>query len=139
MDSIKYRDSKNYILIIKPDKMKMSKINNTEDFLSKLDSIDYHTCNGNNEKTLIGDFKGHEVKVQYSLKVSSIRGDSTPIQVVVYVTIDDVHAQSWGCCDNEDNAITLRWFMKKQSAISNKKYADRSIKEDIAKRTMDLM
>tara|TARA_R110000751_G_C13517552_1_gene452371 strand:- start:52 stop:405 length:354 start_codon:yes stop_codon:yes gene_type:complete len=117
--------------------MKMSKINNTEDFLAKLDSIEFHTSD--NEKTLIGDFKGHEVKVQYSLKVSSIRGDSTPIQVVVYVTIDDVHAQSWGCCDNEDNAITLRWFMKKQSAISNKKYADRGIKEGIAKNIMDLM
>ena len=114
--------------------MKVSKLNSTQEFLNKLDNITINKVDG---KKLIGQAYGKEFTISYNLKVSQVLRNGYPIQVVVNIFVDDLHVQSWGCMDNEDNQLVLSWFMKKERVFKDREYRKEEMTREEGKSILD--
>ena len=91
---------------------------NLNDFLAKIDKVDYTITD--NEKSIKGLYLGKDFEVSYRLKIH-YDWDGYPIQVIISVRMDGEHIQTWGCCDNEDNAVALHWFERIRNQIRKDK------------------
>tara|TARA_R110002126_G_scaffold976_1_gene5738 strand:+ start:151 stop:513 length:363 start_codon:yes stop_codon:yes gene_type:complete len=120
--------------------MRVSQCQTTEDFLAKLDKIEFTSADRHN-KTLEGNFLGNKVRVSYNLNIDSygLGNGDYPIQVVMRVRINGKYASSWGCCANDDNCKCLQWFFKKESETSKNERKEERELEDRAVALMDLM
>jgi hypothetical protein len=120
--------------------MKISQCQTTEDFLAKLDKIEF-TSADRHKQVLEGNFLGNKVKVSYDLNIDSygLKNGDYPIQVVMRVRINGKHASSWGSCENADNVKCLQWFFKKESETSKNEREEERELEDRAIALMDLM
>lgn len=109
---------------------------NVTEFLAKFESITFD--NTDERKAIIGSFRGHEIKISYRLNVdtSFLHAEDYMVQVVMYIHVDGVYADSWGCVDNQQNSEVLRWIHTRMNKALSMKMKDECYKEEEAKRLL---
>lgn len=112
-------------------------LNNVSQFLAKFEDITFN--NTDEDKSIMGSFRGHEIKISYQLKVDTtfLHGDDCMVQVVVNVSVDGTYAGGWGCSDNAENGVALKWIHTRMNKALSVKMIEESYKRGEAKRLLD--
>ena len=92
-----------------------------EDFLSKLDKLDFVKYDYSDTLTTADG-----ITVSCTAELNSNGLKSMPVQVIMYVRKDGIKVYHWGSMSNEDNKAMVDWF------VSAKVQAQRA--EDTAQR-----
>jgi len=117
--------------------MKVSKLNNVQQFLDKLNKANFTEIK---DKKLIGKVLGNDIVVGYNIEIDgSLIGNEFPIQVVLHVRINGEYAATWGCIDNAENAKVLRWFCKIKIQIRESERELENRKRQIAQELIDIL
>jgi hypothetical protein len=110
-------------------------LNNVSQFLAKFEDITFN--NTDEDKSIMGSFRGHEIKISYQLKVESTFLHGYVVQVVVNVSVDGTYARGWGCVDSDENGVALQWIHTRMNKALSMKMKEESYKRDEAKRLLD--
>lgn len=107
---------------------------NTQDFLDKLDRLTFVAEEGKTLHTA----EGFDISYSVELMSSGAMGNY-PIQFLFRVRKGDTYIMTWGCSSNDDNKLATQWWLKKCYAISDLKYQERFVKEALAKREFETL
>ena len=100
---------------------------NTQDFLNKLDKLTFVSEEGKTLHTAEG------YQISYSLELMGSSFGNYPIQFIFRVRKGDVYIETWGCSSNDDNKLAVHWWLNKAYAISDLEYEEKYVMETIAK------
>jgi hypothetical protein len=84
------------------------------EFLAKLDKLNFVKLS-TSDKSIISE-EGFEVSYRAELHYDGF-------QIVIRVTYNDVHVQTWGCEDAQQQDEFGVWFLGKKRAIEDIEYA----------------
>ena len=72
-------------------------------------------------------------KVSYSIELANNMHDikRLPVQIVVRISKDGTHVQTWGCDSNSEQSCFVEWFVKKSAdAFSTAMKLDRAREQE---------
>ena len=105
---------------------------NLTEFLAKFEAITFN--NTDEDKAIMGSFRGHEIKISYQLKVDTFRYE---IYAVVNIFVDGQRASGWGCIDAEENSVALQWIHERMNKALAMKMKEEKYKREQAERLLE--
>ena len=81
---------------------------NTQDFLNGLDKLTFVDY----KDKVLHTKEGFEISYDLELMGSAL--NIMPIQFIVRVRKEGVYVTSWGCGNNEDVALCVKWWQKRE-------------------------
>jgi len=90
-------------------------------------------------KALRGHLGDDFVEVSYYTELANTYHNlkNMPVQIVIRITLDGVHAMTWGCVSTEENSMFVEWYQKTKGAASTLEFETNRSKEKMAKNTFD--
>jgi hypothetical protein len=115
----------------------------SEFFADVMDKVTF-TSADTIDKEAFGTWNGEKVRLSYHLKMSgSHMVESYPIQVVIRLSVFNPNAQgrelkwtrlaTWGCVDNEENAVFLKAFSILEADLYSKARRLEDKREEVMK------
>lgn len=104
---------------------------NLQELLDKLSKVVYTTTDLN---SISGVIDGNTIKVSYETKLSESLHTikSLPVQIVIRVKVNGVHATTWGCENNADHTMFAKWFATQNCIAFKNEFNNESVAKDEA-------
>ncbi len=100
-------------------------MNDLNDFLNKLESINFNDVTGK----VLSSADGWSLTLETAFHGSAFMA----VQIVARVRFNNVIASHWGASSNDDNKTLVHWFLAKESQIFADEYGVQKEQQKIAK------
>jgi len=93
---------------------------NTENFIAGLNKLNFVEYKDGVLRTASG------FEITYEIKLMGGISPMYPIQFLFRVRKNDTHVMTWGCSTNEENIMSVTWWLTKTYAMDDMEYTRKS-------------